>query len=501
MGVMRFRVSPPGFLDGWPEAEQAYISGFDGRVFPTRVEREGDELVCRRPSSDSGRLHVAWPVPGFGRTLISTSSLREQDTVYLLALELARGKIGQLRNQLAAWEISGMSVPEGFDEASRQAHQIFARATSAQDDPDEACRFSEAALVHAHNAAQMLTGAYINQRLAVRCQRSKRFPALLGCGLAGESPTQWESLPGGVFNSATLPICWNRIEAIEGEYEWEESDGLVDWTVEHKLLPHGGPLLDFGVDGLPEWLGAWSGDLENLQSFVCDFVETAVSRFVGRIRVWELASRVNTGGALDLNEEGRLALLARAVEVARGVDDVEELRVWIEQPWGGYQSAGDHLLSPLQFVDALVRCAPGLSGIALEITSGFVPADPGRRDLLDLSRLLDIWSTLGLPLYVTIAAPSSGGQDAGGRFVRSAKFDDPEGSESEEWTETLQADWVDAVLPLLLAKQSVAGITWAHLDDRGPSGFPTSGLLDGTGAPRPVVQTIHAHRFGHWPAN
>ena len=63
MGVMRFRVSPPGFLDGWPEAEQAYISGFDGRVFPTRVEREGDELVCRRPSSDSGRLHVAWPVP------------------------------------------------------------------------------------------------------------------------------------------------------------------------------------------------------------------------------------------------------------------------------------------------------------------------------------------------------------------------------------------------------------------------------------------------------
>ena len=92
MGVMRFRVSPPGFLDGWPEAEQAYISGFDGRVFPTRVEREGDELVCRRPSSDSGRLHVAWPVAGFGRTLVSTSSLREQDTVYLLALELARGK-------------------------------------------------------------------------------------------------------------------------------------------------------------------------------------------------------------------------------------------------------------------------------------------------------------------------------------------------------------------------------------------------------------------------
>ena len=45
MGVMRFRVCPPGFLEGWPEAEQAYISGFDGRVFPTRVEREGDDVA------------------------------------------------------------------------------------------------------------------------------------------------------------------------------------------------------------------------------------------------------------------------------------------------------------------------------------------------------------------------------------------------------------------------------------------------------------------------
>ena len=155
----------------------------------------------------------------------------------------------------------------------------------------------------------------------------------------------------------------------------------------------------------------------------------------------------------------------------------------------------------MQFVDALVRCAPGLSGIALEITSGFAPAEPGRRDLLDLSRLLDIWGTLGLPLYVTIAAPSSGGQDAGGRFARSAGFDGPENSESEEWNETLQAEWVDAVLPLLLAKQSVAGITWAHLDDGGASEFPTAGLLDGTGSPRSVVQAIHTHRFGHWPAN
>ena len=505
MGVMRFRVSPPGFLTGWPEALSAYISGFDGRVFPTRVEIDGDVLVCRRPSSDSGRLHIAWPVAGFGRTLVSTSSLRDlgdESSEYLLSLELARGKIGQLRNQRAAWESAGMQVPATFVEASRQAHRIFAGATSVQSDPDESSRLAEAALVHAHNAAQLLASTYITQRLEVRRGRSQRFPASLGCGVSGESPpVAWETLPAGLFNSVTIPVSWRRIESVEGESEWSESDGLVDWAIAERLLIHGGPLLDFGDAGMPEWLAPWAGDVGNLQSFVCDFVETALTRYVGRIRGWELASRVNTGGGLQLSEEARLALLAQAIEVARGVNDVEQLVVRIEQPWGRYQSSGRHLLSPLQFIDGLVRCAPGLSAISLEITSGLSPGDPGRRDLMDLSRLLDIWSTLGLPLHVTMAAPSAGGMDSGGRFVRSASDPDPGDEESGYWSVSSQAAWVDAVLPLLLSKQSVSGITWAQLVDSDPPGFVSAGLFDRDLTARPVVEAIRGQRFGLWSAD
>ncbi|MDP7276673.1 MAG: endo-1,4-beta-xylanase [Planctomycetaceae bacterium] len=499
MGVMRFRVCPAGFLEGWPEAEQAYISGFDGRVFPTRVEREGDELVCRRPTSESGRLHVAWPVAGYGRTVVSTSSLREQDATYLLPVELARGKIGQLRNQQAAWEIAGMVVPEGYEEASRQAHRIFARATALQDDPEEACRLAEAALVHAHNSAQLLTTAYVAQRLSVRSRRSTHFPTSLGCGLGKRFPPSWDAVPPNVFNSVLIPVGWRQVEEEEGEYAWEATDALLDWSLERKLLAHGGPLLDFGSQGLPDWLSAWSGDVENLQSFVCDFVETALSRYVGRIRVWEIASRVNTGGELALGEEGRLALLARSVDIARQVGEFDQLLVRVEQPWGGYQARGGHLLSPLQFVDALVRSAPGLSGISLEITSGFSPTEPGRRDLMDLSRLIDLWSTLGLPLHVTIAAPSTGGQDAGGMFVGAGAGVNENGSDSGEWTEERQAAWVNGVLPLLLAKQGVVGITWADLDDAGSCEFARAGLLGSDGSPRPVLETICQHRFAHWP--
>ena len=60
----------------------------------------------------------------------------------------------------------------------------------------------------------------------------------------------------------------------------------------------GGPLIDLGPNGMPEWLSQWQDDFINLQSFVCDFIETAVSRYTGRVRIWEVSARANTGVAL-----------------------------------------------------------------------------------------------------------------------------------------------------------------------------------------------------------
>src|ERR1700693_5356649 len=101
MGVMRFVVYPPEFVEHWPEAADAYISGADGRVFATQVEVSGNLITCRRSLNESGRLHVGWPVEGFGRPVVSTASLPEREEPYLLPLKLARGKIAQLRDQIS----------------------------------------------------------------------------------------------------------------------------------------------------------------------------------------------------------------------------------------------------------------------------------------------------------------------------------------------------------------------------------------------------------------
>lgn len=495
MGVMKFLVYPESLMAGWPEAQHAYITGFDGRVFPSRVEIEGNVVACRRPSSDSGKFNIAWPVPGFGRPVLTTSSLREQDTAYLLAVELARGKICQVRNQVATWEQLGMQIPDAFAPLHHEAHALFAKAVGLKEDPVTASEIATQAIAKACQAAEVLTKSYTEQRLAIRVRRSVQLPLSLGCHLAHAAPDpSWDSLLPGTFNAAGIPIEWRFIEASEGEYDWSWLDAQVDWCQHHKLVMRGGPLLDLSRRGLPAWLEQWGHDFFNLQSFLCDFVETAVQRYFGKIRLWEVSSRVNTGGALNLTEENCLTLVARTLDAARRVDEESQFLIRIEQPWGTYQTRGLHRLSPVQFVDALLRCGVGLAGVDLEIAVGYGERGSASRDLLDFSRMLDLWSSLEIPLHITLAFPSSSQPDP----LADPQLALESNGWKSPWSEEAQAEWIDTYLPLLIAKQAVTGIYWSHLSDAAPHDFPNAGLLDASGRPKKALRILAEHSQNHW---
>lgn len=489
MGVMRFTVHPEGLLDPDSDARRAYVSGFDGRVFPARIEPTPGQVEIRRVNSDSGKLHISYPVEGFGRPVICTASLRESDDPYILALELARGRIVQLRNQLATWEALGMTVPDNFQEVHREAHSLFAQATAAKPDLAKVAALADMAIARSLEAAELLTTAYVRQRLMVRLKRSPQLPVSFSCGINCDADIEAHGeIFQQAFTSAAVPIEWKQIEKQEGEYDWDLLDKLVEWGTENRMLLRGGPLLNLSQNGLPEWLKQWGHDFFNLQSFLSDFVETAINRYLGRVRIWEVSSRVNTGGAFNLNEEERLTLVARTLEVARQVDEEAQLQIRIEQPWGAYQAAGEHRLSPIQFVDALLRCGVGLSGVNLEIAAGYNDQSALPRDLLDTSRLIDQWSMLEVPLSVTLAYPSTALPDPASTSDLTVR--------AESCSDAEQAKWIDKMVSLLMAKQSVVGIYWSHLSDKAPHEFPNAGLINADGTPKDGIQSFLKHRSG-----
>src|SRR5262245_26564865 len=191
MGVMRFVVHPQSLLADWPEVHRAYLNGVDQAAWPTRIEVSGNQIVCRRQNSDSGKLNIAWPVTGFGRPVLATASLPEREEIYILAVELARGKIVQVRNQVAVWQAAGMAIPESFVPLHREAHQLLARSVAAHDDPAKASAIAQQAIIRECQAADLLTRSYTSQRLDVRHRQYPQLPTVLGCSL-GDSPIAFE---------------------------------------------------------------------------------------------------------------------------------------------------------------------------------------------------------------------------------------------------------------------------------------------------------------------
>lgn len=491
MGVMRFLVHPPADQDDLGAFQHACLTGLDGRIFRSRVDLEDGLIVVRRGASESAKLSLPWPVAGWGRPVISTTSLRETEQPYVIAHELARGKLSDLREHWAAWEMGGMTIPAEFRQLQKQAFDRFARASAARYADLAACwTLSNESLVIATRAADELMRAYVSQRLSSIRHSAPRTSGLFGFRY-DDSVQQPEVLHllEKSFNIASVPISWKEIEANEGNYDWTAVDQRVAYCADQKWIVQGGPLINLSPQGLPDWLVRWKNDFLNLPSFVCDFIETAISRYTGLVRIWELAAYGNTGGALELGEDHRLALVARTLEAAKRTDSDAQFFIRIDRPWGEYLREGEQRLSPFQFADALVRSNLGLGGVSLEINAGYGGQACLMHDLMAISRLIDRWSLLGVQLHVHLACPSSTTTDP----QALSRYDVEEGGYRQGWSPSVQAQWLEHVVPLLQAKGAVTAVYVSHLSDQLPHRFPHAGMVDAHGNPKLALQTIARH--------
>src|SRR5258707_10039546 len=71
----------------------------------------------------------------------------------------------------------------------------------------------------------------------------------------------------------------------------------------------------------------------------------------------------------------------------------------------------DRTHSPFIFADTLIRSGLSVAALDLEIVMGVTPRGSYCRDLLELSRLLDFYALLGVPLAVTLGYPATNAVD------------------------------------------------------------------------------------------
>jgi hypothetical protein len=489
MGVMHFQVPSNLTAEAAEGLRRAYLGGdFDRKPLPTRVELSDDRLHLRRDHDQSGFVCVPWDIAGAGRLIGNTATLMEQPAPYRLLVELARGKVNQVRSQSSEWSFGGLDVHPAISEQIHAATMSFVKALMETNNA-EAERQATNVLSLAYGTGESLIALYIEQVFAFRRQR-ETFEPVFGCRLTEVPPAPFDDDFRLTFNTVGAPLNWRATEPHEAQYFWDSTDRVVDWAVENSIGVVAGPLIDFSKSGTPDWLQTWEGDLPSLASFMCDYIETAVTRYRDRVRRWVISTASNCPTTLGLSEEDLMRLTARLAEAAWGIDSNLEVVIGLAQPWGEYLAASNFEYSPFVFADTLMRAGLPLAGFEMEWHMGCSPRGTYCRDPLEASRLLDMFSILGCPLQLALSYPSSEDRDLQA---------DPQlvVGKSGFWhglTPLAQAEWAETYTALALAKGNITGAFWEHLCDSVPHRFPNAGLIDSMGNRKPSFDRLRILR-------
>lgn len=494
MGTITLLLPPDLTVDAANELDHAgMLGGQDNMPYAAQVSVEPDRLVVRRGTDESGYVISPWQVNGSGLLMTATPTVIERREPYQLQLELARGKVNQVRGQAADWLMGGLQMTPDLAALIRESTRAFAHAVSYLPSLD-ASTHAQQALSLAYRAADQLVQAYVSQVFQVRHQRQPRLDTVLACRV--NRPVPSPEAAGQLLeacNTVVVPFPWSEIEPAEADYHWDASEAVLAWAEAQKVPVSGGPLIDFSTGRLPDWLWLWEGDIASLANMMCSHIETVVKRYRNRIRSWQLCTASNLAGILNLGEDELLWLTVRLVESARQVDPQLELSIGLAQPWGEYLTTADRTHSPFVFADTLIRSGLSLSALDLEFVMGVTPRGSYCRDTLELSRLLDLYALLGVPLHVTLGYPSSKAIDP----HADAELTVNGGRWHDDFSPEVQADWASAFAGLCLCKPAVRSVQWVHAADEAPHQFPNCGLFDAAGNVKPVVKRLRELRRKH----
>ena len=491
MGRIRFQIPHPGRVND-EAVERAYMAGVDGIPWACNTIWDEDCLVLSREVDESGNFYIPWTVTGYGELMLSTGSLMERARPYRLPVELARGTINRIRNQLAAWQSAEFVVNDEIRRAISHAVSILSNVVTRSS--DSALEQAEEATRAALQAIDLLVHEYTHQRVSARHQQAEKLQTVFGVNLGRSPPEKNRSNDiSAAFNSAVVPMTWSEVEATTGNFDWCTSDQQVDWCCRQSMKILGGPLISLDAGGLPDWLILWEDDFETLQSYALNFIDVVVKRFQGKVALWNCAARMNAATDLRMSEEQQLSLTVRVIDRVREIEPRTPIIVTFDQPWAEYIARSAQSLSPLYFADALARAGLGISGFGLEINLGYWPEGSSPRDLLEISRQLDRWGMFGLPLVVFLTTPSSDAEDPcahrniNGRICLS----------DYSVTANTQKSFVQRLILLVLTKPWVQGIVWNQLDDAQPHDFPHGGLFAMTGEAKPLMGELTSIRREH----
>src|ERR1035437_2867664 len=480
------------------------------RPITVPFESGAGEVRFAPPADKSFRIALPLTVPGFGQVFVyaddggagyNERSLRSASQI-VLNYAFARDRTATVRKVEAECRQSGVVISPEIQQRIDAAQSSLARAAAARADRTAQVRASMESLRDSLWAGEMLVVA--RARAAIE-RREPRTGFLFGCNGFGLAPGYPDTLNqfAALFNYTTIPIYEGWVEPEKGHPDYSVFEAALNTLIGTTILPKGHPGIWLEPENTPKWLQNLS--YAETKQHCLEHVRQAISRHRHRVHIWDVINEAHVQpevnrGMNGFSREENVDLTVSALRAAHEADPTCFRVVNLTGTWADYYMGehpeGSHWQrrpaswqqSPYDYLSMLRDADARYEAIGLQYYhSG--------RDMLEWERDLESFNHFGKPIHVTeMGFPSSIAPYPGQE--KYAFWGGGDGGEAMTWhnefTESVQADWVESAYTIAYSKPWVEAITYWDFNGKGRDGF-----IQEDGTPRESYHRLK-NLIGKW---
>jgi hypothetical protein len=472
----------------------AMAMGPESVPIPGEVVFKDGLLSLTRNEEHPAGVALMWDLGELGQYHLETTRVVPREKPYNLNVELTRSRLMKIVQKQEDWNLFDFPRTEKHMQRFREAQLLFADALGNLHEPEKASVLADQAMGMATELGDQLAMFHAELLLNRRRATNMMPKHVVGCRVDASIQNQrYKDTIAEYFDYAVLPMSWKHLQPEEGSFITESVDEWVEFLTRKRIPIIAGPLIDLTDGEVPDWMFIWEHDFDSLREMAYEFVQKVVQRYRKQISLWNVVAGLHTNTAFTLNFEQIIELTRLLVAQVKAIQPNARTLVSVSQPYGEYHSKGATSVPPMLYAEMVAQAGINFEAFGLEIEHG-VPARGGyTRDVFQLSCLLDRFSTIGRPVFLTaIGAPGRYSPDPADRSE--GKLDPAAaGRWKKPWDPQVQAEWMDTVYRLALSKPFIESVAWGNLADINTT-LPSGGLLDDMLRPKPAFQKLQEIR-------
>ncbi len=461
---------------------------------PAEIYFRDGLLVLNRADEHALGIALLWDMPGVGTLHVETTRLQHREQPYNLNVELARFRLMKIVQKQEDWNLFDFPKADRFNQRFRDSQNLLSDALGKLHEPAEAAKLADQSLAIAVDLSEQLAIFHGELLINRRKQANAFVKHIVGCRLDPVIQNQkYKDTLSNNFDYAILPIRWNQLQPEEHTFEAAAVDEWADMLSRKRMPIIAGPLIDLTEGEVPDWMYIWEHDFDTLRELAYEYVQKVVTRYRKFVSVWNVCAGLHTNSVFTLSFEQVIELTRLLIAQVKTLLPAARTLVTIKYPFGEHHARSRSSVPPMLYAEMVAQGGISFEAFGLEFEMGVPSPGMFTRDLFQFSCMLDKFSTLGRPLFLTsLCVPGRSTPDP--HDASDGKLDPIlAGKWKRPWDPELQAEWLSAAYRLALSKPYIESIAWGNLADTNPT-LPAGGLLDDMLKPKPAFAKIQEMR-------